>query len=131
MVPGASGRLERLRHRPADRESAAQRAHLDPDLSRPVVQRKRSACVLDLELEITKGGNAEVELAWALAYADRIDPLSTWRQDIAKVNAKLVGEPCPECGKVHDVDGTEPPPAASPPAKADADGDETADGPAY
>ena len=52
-------------------------------------------------LEITKGGNAEEELKWALAHADRIDPLTEWRKDIESVQAEKAGRPCPKCGKVH------------------------------
>jgi hypothetical protein len=59
------------------------------------------ALVRAADLEITKGGNAEDELAWALAYADRIDPLTSWRKDIESVLAERDGKPCPECGKVH------------------------------
>jgi hypothetical protein len=62
------------------------------------------ALVEAAELKITEGGDADQDLKWALAYADRIDPLSTWRKDIAKVKAEALGKPCPDCGKVHGDD---------------------------
>jgi hypothetical protein len=69
------------------------------------------ALVHDAGLEITKGGNAEEELAWAEAYADRIDPLSSWRRDIAQVKAKLASEPCAKCGEIHGPDDESAPDA--------------------
>ncbi len=62
------------------------------------------ALVHDAGLEITKGSNAEEELAWAEAYADRINPLSSWRRDIAQIKAKLASEPCAKCGEIHGPD---------------------------
>jgi len=53
------------------------------------------------QLEITEGSNAEEELTWALAHADRIDPLTSWRTDIERVKAEGAGRPCPKCGTVH------------------------------
>jgi hypothetical protein len=52
-------------------------------------------------LEITKGGGADEDLKWVLAYADRIDPLSSWRETIEKVKAEHSLRPCVKCGKVH------------------------------
>ena len=40
--------------------------------------------IADAGMQLTKGGSPEDELNWALAYADRIDPLSTWRADVKK-----------------------------------------------
>jgi len=56
------------------------------------------------ELRITEGGYADQDLKWALAYADRIDPLTSWRKDIEKVKAEATSKPCPDCGKVHGDD---------------------------
>lgn len=39
----------------------------------------------------------------ALAYADRIDPLTAWRKNVELVKAEQDGKPCPNCGEVHDV----------------------------
>ncbi|MFI5298151.1 MAG: hypothetical protein ACHREM_08640 [Polyangiales bacterium] len=36
-------------------------------------------------LDVVPGGRAGKEIAWALAYADRLDPISEWRAEIAKV----------------------------------------------
>jgi hypothetical protein len=57
--------------------------------------------VKDADLKITEGAGADQELKWALAYADRIDPLTSWRKDIEKVKVEAAGKPCPDCGKVH------------------------------
>jgi hypothetical protein len=65
------------------------------------------ALVKDADLKITEGGGPDEELKWALNYADRIDPLTSRRQDIEKVKAKLASEPCPGCGKVHGADETD------------------------
>ena len=74
------------------------------------------ALVHDAGLEVTKGGNAESELNWAVAYADRIDPLSSWREDIGRVKAQAAGEPCPKCGKIHrDALPVDPPPSPEAP----------------
>lgn len=59
------------------------------------------ALVRESDLEITEGSGADKDLAWAERHADRVDPLSSWRRDIAEVKAKLASEPCPNCGKVH------------------------------
>jgi hypothetical protein len=70
--------------------------------------------VKEADLKITKGGNAEAELSWALDYADRIDPLTDWRRDIGSVLAEHAGRPCPKCGKVHGAeDSAEQTPDAS------------------
>ncbi|HEX3854260.1 MAG TPA: hypothetical protein VHW01_25025, partial [Polyangiaceae bacterium] len=60
--------------------------------------------VKDANLELTEDGGAERELKWALAYADRVDPLTIWRKDIEKVKAEAAGKPCPDCGKIHDAE---------------------------
>jgi hypothetical protein len=57
--------------------------------------------VKDADLRIAEGGQPDVELKGALAYAERIDPLTSWRRDIAKVKAGHAGEPCSKCGAVH------------------------------
>jgi len=51
-----------------------------------------TALVGPAELEIT--GNANEELRWALAYADRLDPLTPWREQVRA--------PRPACGKIHE-----------------------------
>ena len=63
------------------------------------------ALVKDADLRITEGADADQELKWALAYADRIDPLTSWRRDIEKVKAEAESKPCPDCGKVHGANG--------------------------
>jgi hypothetical protein len=40
-------------------------------------------------------------LAVVLAHADEIDPMTTWRTEMAKAKAAHAGTPCPECGKIH------------------------------
>ncbi len=69
------------------------------------------------DLQLTAGGDAEKELNWMLSYADRIDPLTAWRTDIARVKAVRAGEPCSTCGKVHSV-----PDAADEPAEKENEG---------
>jgi hypothetical protein len=59
-------------------------------------------------LELTEGGDAERELKWALAYADRVDPLTPWRKSIEEVKAEAAGKPCPDCGKIHDAESEGP-----------------------
>jgi hypothetical protein len=61
------------------------------------------ALLKEADMRLTAGGRAEEELNWALAYADRIDPLLVWRADIEK--AEHAGKPCPDCGKVHGPGG--------------------------
>jgi hypothetical protein len=39
-------------------------------------------------LKIHGGGHGAQELAWAEAYAERIDPLTAWEQDIAQTTAE-------------------------------------------
>jgi hypothetical protein len=56
--------------------------------------------VREAGLEITGGGNADEELTWALAYADRIDPVTSWRESIARVKAERNGATCSRCGTV-------------------------------
>ena len=46
------------------------------------------ALVKSANLEVTRGGNAEAELKWALAYADRLDPVTDWRKDVESVIAE-------------------------------------------
>ncbi len=62
------------------------------------------ALVKDADLTITEGSGADQDLKWALAYADRIDPLASWRKDIATVQAER-GKPCSKCGNVHGEEG--------------------------
>ena len=60
------------------------------------------ALVTDAEMTITDGSDTDDELKWALKYADGIDPLSSWRRDIAQVRAeRATGEPCAKCGERH------------------------------
>jgi hypothetical protein len=87
-----AARLKRIQEAIASRRQAL-------DIRAYVAEVK--ALIHDAGLEITKGGNAEEELAWAEAYADRIDPLSSWRRDIAHVKAMLASEPCTKCGAIH------------------------------
>ena len=42
-------------------------------------------------LQIPQGGDVEEELNWALAHADRLDPLTDWRTDIKRAKAELTG----------------------------------------
>jgi hypothetical protein len=65
------------------------------------------ALVKEADVTINEGGRGDQELKWALSYADRIDPLTSWRKDIEKVKADAAGKPCPECGKVHGADEAE------------------------
>jgi hypothetical protein len=78
------------------------------------------ALVKDGGLEITGGGSADEELRWALAYADRIDPLTSWRGDIEVTKAEQAGKPCPKCGKVHDPKENPSAPASIAPGTAPA-----------
>ena len=57
------------------------------------------------DMRLTRGGQAEKELNWALAYADRIDPLLVWRAEIEKAKAEHASKACPDCGKVHGPGG--------------------------
>lgn len=67
------------------------------------------ALVSEAGMEITEGSGADNELRWALAYADRIDPVNPWRRDIEAARAAQAGQPCPDCGKVHGGDEPESP----------------------
>lgn len=108
-----AARLKRIQEAIASRRQAL-------DIRAYVAEVK--ALVHDAGLEITKGGNAEEELAWAEAYADRIDPLASWRRDIAQVKAKLASEPCAKCGEIHgpDDEGAPDDPPADAAKSADA-----------
>jgi hypothetical protein len=55
-------------------------------------------------LQIIDGAQADEELKWALAYAERIDPLTAWREDIERAKTQIAGAPCPDCGKIHGAD---------------------------
>jgi hypothetical protein len=59
------------------------------------------AIVKDAEMKITEGGSADAELKWALAYADQLDPLTSWRRDVEREKAEYAARPCPNCGEVH------------------------------
>lgn len=59
------------------------------------------ALVKEADLKITEGAGPDQELKWALTYADRIDPLTSWRKDLETVKAKLATDACPDYGKVH------------------------------
>jgi hypothetical protein len=94
--------IERRREEEAKRETALRdsmsRWRLARDIREHVDDIKR--LVHDAGLEITKDSKTDEELTWALAYADRVDPLTSWRRDIAEVKR----QPCPTCGKIHGVD---------------------------
>jgi hypothetical protein len=49
-------------------------------------------------------GGADQELTWALKYADRINPLTSWRRDIENVKAEAADKPCADSRKVHGGD---------------------------
>jgi hypothetical protein len=87
------------------------------------------ALVKDADLEITEGGTADQDLKWSLAYADRIDPLTSWRKDIEKVKAEARSKPCPDCGKVHGAGEEQDPADMSGEVNENAggDADDTAD----
>jgi hypothetical protein len=77
--------------------------------------------------EITKGSNAEEELKWALAHADRVDPLTEWRKDIESVKAEMEGKPCPKCGEIHDGHGAQQSGEAEAPPPGHVEGPVTTD----
>jgi hypothetical protein len=88
-------------------------------LARDVRQYVGEICSLvkDANLELIEGGGSERELKWALAYADRVDPLTPWRKDIEQVKAEAAGKRCPDCGKIHDAESKgrhDEPPVAVP-----------------
>lgn len=100
-------RVEREAQREKEIVDTLSKWRLARDLRAYVAEIK--AHVHNAGLEITKESSAEEALTWATAYADRIDPLSSWRQDIENVKAQLASEPCPKCSEIHGVDdGMEP-----------------------
>jgi hypothetical protein len=59
------------------------------------------ALVEEAGMKFSEGGRGDEELTWALAYADRIDPLTSWRKEVDAVKAEHDTKPCPDCGQVH------------------------------
>jgi hypothetical protein len=99
------------------REAERQRAELDARREKEIVDvisnwrmardvrayvAEVRAVVKDAGLNLVPDGDGEKELTWALAYADQIDPLMSWRNDIAQVKAVESGQPCPKCGRIHE-----------------------------
>jgi hypothetical protein len=64
-------------------------------------------------LQIIEGASADEDLKWALSYAERIDPLTAWREDIARAKTETAATPCPDCGKIHGSEEAPPPDASS------------------
>ncbi len=60
----------------------------------------------DAGLRFAKGGDVDDELSAALAYADELDPISSWRKEIQKAVAALKGASASPTG---DDEGREEP----------------------
>lgn len=57
------------------------------------------------ELQLKEDSEGAKDLQWALDYADRIDPLTSWRKEIDDVKAAFAKNPkCPKCGEHHPPD---------------------------
>jgi hypothetical protein len=58
--------------------------------------------VADAGMRLTQDGTPDHELNWALAYADRVDPLSAWRAEIEEVKIAAEQEVYSSCERAHD-----------------------------
>ncbi|HVY31029.1 MAG TPA: hypothetical protein VHB79_30950 [Polyangiaceae bacterium] len=82
------------------------------------------------ELQLKEDSEGAKDLQWALDYADRIDPLTSWRKEIDEVKAAFAENlKCPKCGQHHPPDDSDEAHASPDSEASDESGDDTTSAP--